>query len=134
VRRIGILCALVVVAGCGSEDAYESELRPPVPINVTAAIGENRVRVSPETFGAGPVVFVIANQSGAPQEVTFESDEVAGGPGITRSTREIADGATGTLKVDAPEGTYVLSGSGVEPASVSVGEPRPSSQDRLLLP
>ena len=134
-RRLLIPALLLGLAGCGSEDTYENALRPPSPINVTAAVDEDRVRVSPRSFGAGPVVFVIANQSGAAQRLTFETDDLGGGAGITRSTREIPDGSTGTLQVDAPEGTYLLSaGTGVRAAAIEVGEPRPSSQDELLLP
>ena len=126
---------MLALAGCGSEGDYENALRPPAPINVTAAVGENRVRVSPRSFGAGPVVFVISNQSGAAQRLTFETDDLGGDAGITRSTRAIPDGSTGTLKVDAAEGTYRLTaGAGVEGAAIDVGEPRPSSQDELLLP
>jgi hypothetical protein len=136
VRRILICAALASgLAGCGGDDGYENALRPPAPVNVTAAVGEDRIRVSPARFGAGPVVFVIANESGAPQRLTFETDELAGGAGITRTTRELQDGSTGTFQVDPPEGGYTLSASGdVRPAAIEVGEPRRSSQEDLLLP
>ena len=69
-----------MLAGCGEDDAaeYGNKPRPPAPINVTAAIGSDRVRVSPRAFGSGPVVIIISNQSGAPQTVTFETDEIGG--------------------------------------------------------
>jgi hypothetical protein len=40
------------------------------------------------------------------------------------------------MKIDARQGTYMLSASsaGVRSARVNVSEPRPSSQDELLLP
>jgi hypothetical protein len=133
------LVLLLVLAGCADDDAgdYRNEPRPPAPINVTAAIDGDRVRVSPERFGAGPVVIIISNQSGASQTVTFETDELGGSSGgIRRSTREIAARSTGELKVDPPEGTYRLSASsaGIDPAEVEVGEPRASAQDKLLQP
>jgi hypothetical protein len=135
-RRVLIVCVLAL-AGCGAEDERASALRPPAPINVTAAIDGERVRVSPQSFGAGPVVFVISNTSGLPQEVTFETDELGGGQGgLRRSAGPIAPRSTGTLKVDARQGTYMLStsSSGVRAARVNVSERRPSSQNELLLP
>ena len=83
IRRVRLtfaVVALVLLAGCGGDDTadYQNKPRPPAPINVTAAIDGDRVRVSPVTFGSGPVVFIISNQSGAPQTVTFETDELGG--------------------------------------------------------
>jgi len=139
VRLSLALAMLLVLVGCGSDDAdeYGNEPRPPAPINVTAAIDSDRIRVSPRSFGSGPVVFIISNQSGAPQTVTFETDEIGGETGgIQRSTREIASRSTAQLKVDPPEATYRLSASAADitPAAVEVGERRESAQDELLQP
>jgi hypothetical protein len=139
VRPTLALAAVVLLAGCGGDDSagYENKPRPPAPINVTAAIDSTRVRVSPGRFGSGPVTFIISNQSGAPQTVTFETDEIGGDAGgIKRSTREIAARSTGQLKVDPPEGTYRLSAgtAGIRPAAIRVGERRESAQNALLQP
>ena len=133
-----VLAVLFAVAGCGDDsDEYTNKPRPPAPINVTAAIDTDRIRVSPESFGSGPVVFIISNQSGAPQTVTFETDELGGeSGGIQRSTQEIASRSTGELKVDPPEGSYVLStgAADIRPAELEVGERRASAQEELLQP
>jgi hypothetical protein len=139
VRLPFAVVAVVVLAGCGGDDTadYENKPRPPAPINVTAAIDGDRVRVSPVRFGSGPVVFIISNQSRAPQTVTFETDEIGGDTGgIRRSTSEIAARSTGQLKVDPPEGSYTLSAStgSIRPAAIRVGERRPSAQNELLQP
>lgn len=139
VRPTLALAVAVLLVGCGSEDTADrqNKPRPPSPINVTAAIDDTRVRVSPGRFGSGPVVFIISNQSGAPQTITFETDEIAGGSGgIQRTTSEIPARSTGQLKVDPPEGTYRLaaSTSGIRPAAVEVGERRESAQNELLQP
>jgi hypothetical protein len=142
IRRVRLtfaLAAAVLLAGCGGDDTadYRNEPRPPAPINVTAAIDDDRVRVSPGRFGSGPVVFIISNQSTAAQTVTFETDEIAGkSGGITRSTPEIAARSTGQLKVDPPEGTYRLSASSgsIRPAAIEVGARRKSAQNELLQP
>ena len=138
-RQSLALAVLLVLVGCGSDDTDEfgNEPRPPAPINVTAAIDSDRIRASPRSFGSGPVVFIISNQSGAPQTVTFETDEIGGETGgIQRTTREIASRSTAQLKVDPPEGTYRLSASAADiaPAAVEVGERRESAQDELLQP
>lgn len=139
VRRHALpaVAALAAVAGACGGDGRENSLRPPVPINVTAAIDADRVRVSPQAFGAGPVVFIISNQSGNAQEVTFETDELGGETGgIRRSAGRIAARGTGTLQVDARQGTYVLMTSSrtIRPARIEVTERRPSAQDDLDLP
>jgi hypothetical protein len=137
VRAAVALVVLGMLVGCGEDDDHANKPRPPAPINVTAAISPDRVRVSPRTFGSGPVVIIISNQSGAPRTVTFETDEIGGDSGgIRRSTSEIAARSTGQLKVDPPEGTYRLSASGgdITPASLVVGERRESAQNELLQP
>ncbi len=133
------LAVAVLLAGCGGEDTadYQNKPRPPATINVTAAIDNDRVRISPRRFGSGPVVFIISNQSTAPQTLTFETDEIGGDSGgIQRATREIAARSTGQLKVDPPEGSYLLSASSssIAPAALEVGERRPSAQNELLQP
>ena len=105
---------------------------------MTAAIDDDRVRVSPVTFGSGPVVFIISNQSTDAQRVTFETDELGGDSGgITRSTSEIAARSTGQLKVDPPEGDLPaqreLGQRSGRPRS-SVGARRESAQNELLQP
>jgi hypothetical protein len=140
-HRSGVVLVAAAAAaglgGCGSDEERESRPRPPAPINVTAAIDSDRVRVSPRSFGSGPVVIIISNQSGSPQTVTFETDEIGGkSGGIQRSTREIASRSTGQLKVDPPEGSYVLStdAADIAPAKLEVGERRESGQNELLQP
>jgi hypothetical protein len=140
IRAVRVLVVVVLAFGvvsCGAESDYANKPRPPAPISVTAAIDKTRIRVSPPTFGGGPVVFIISNQSGADQKVTFESDELgAEHGGIRRATNTIEPRSTANLKVDAPEGTYTLTASGdnVAPATIEVGKRRPSSQNDLLLP
>ena len=133
----GIALALITVAGCGGGDDYANRPRPPAPINVTAAITNSRVSVSPQRFGAGPIVLVISNQSSSAQEVTFETDELGGSqPGRKFNTTPINPRGTATLKVDVREGDWKLrtSDGGIRAAAVSVGRERKSAQDQLLQP
>ena len=134
----GAAFVALAAAGCGSDQAdYANEPRPASPITVTAAISDDRIRVSPATFGAGPVTIIVSNQSGAPQQITFETDEVAGDQsGIRKSAGPVNDSDTAQLQVDPREGTYRLAveEGGIEPAQLEVGAPRKSGQDDLLLP
>lgn len=133
---ITLLLAAGLVTGCGGgDDDYANDPRPPAPINVTAAITEDGLTVSPEKFGAGPVVFIIANQTDAARQVTLESD-TSSGPGIKQTTSPINPAGTATLKVDMKTGDYEMraEGAGGDAAEVTVGEPRESAQNELLQP
>jgi hypothetical protein len=133
----GIATALVTVAGCGGGDDYANNPRPPAPINVTAAITDSKVSVSPQRFGAGPIVLIVSNQSSSAQEVTFETDELGGSqPGRKFSTTPINPRGTATLKVDVRQGNWKLGTKkgGIRAAAVSVGKKRKSAQDELLQP
>jgi hypothetical protein len=130
-----VACALL--AGCGgSGDDYANKPRPATPINVTAAISTKKISLSPKTFKAGPTVFVISNQSGTPQVVTLQTEELGGSqPGLKASTDPVAPGGTANLKVDVREGTYELSvKKGPPPVTVEVKGKRKSAQDELLQP
>jgi len=136
-RAFFLLVAVAALPGCGgSDDDYANNPRPPAPINVTAAITEERVSVSPQEFGAGPVVFIIANQTDEAQAVTLETDELGGEEaGIRQTTSPINPDGTATLKVDMREGTYaVRAGDGIRAAELSVGSERESAQNELLQP
>jgi hypothetical protein len=133
----GIALALLTVAGCGGGGDYANKPRPPAPINVTAAITNSRVSVSPQRFGAGPIVLIISNQSSSAQKVIFETDELgAAKPGRKFDTTPINPRATATLKVDVQQGNWKLStgDGGIRAAAVSVGRERKSAQGDLLQP
>ena len=128
--------AAALLTGCGGgDDDYANNPRPPAPINVTAAITDRGISVSPTKFGAGPVVFIIANQTDEATKVTLESD-TSSGPGIKQTTSPINPDGTATLKVDMKTGDYevrVDTGE-IDPAVLTVGESRKSAQDELLQP
>jgi hypothetical protein len=114
---------------------YENRPRPPAPINVAAYISGDRVSVSPTSFGAGPIVVVVTNQSSDSQEATFEG-EGEGSGSVQQSTGPINPGDTGELKVFVDPGSYTLrtSEGGVAPATVTVGAQRESAQNKVLQP
>ena len=127
---------VTALAGCGGGEDYANKPRPATPINVTAAISDKKISLSPKEFGAGPVVIIVSNQTGAEQTLTLQTEELGGSqPGIKQKSDPIAPRGTGTLKVDVREGSYALSTSdGPEPATFEVGPARKSAQDQLLEP
>lgn len=126
--------ASALLGGCGDDDDYANEPRPPAQIVVTASISSERVSVSPGEFGAGPINLVVTNQSQSTQRLTLES--AGRGSGIRQQTGPINPRETATLQADLPSGEYEIaaSGDGIEPATLDVGPKRPSAQDDLLQP
>ena len=130
-----LLALAVGASACGSDNtSYKNTLRPPAPINVTAAITDSQIKVSPRRFGAGPIVLIISNQSSDAQSVTFES----GGreAGIRQTTSAINPAGTAQLQIDVRQGTYELSveDRSIRPASLRVSRQRASAQNALLQP
>jgi hypothetical protein len=124
------------MAGCGgSEDDYENKPRPPSPIVVSASINDGRIAISPRRFGAGPVTLIVANQTDRARNVKLATDELGGDqPGINQETGPINPGDTASLKANLREGSYRVSVENGGEVNLSVGEPRPSSQNKLLQP
>ena len=134
-----IRCALALapvlgVAGCGADEGHPNRERPPTSINVTAAIADGRINVSPRRFGAGPVRLIVSNQTRSAQSLTFAT--AGDDSGVTQTSAPITPSGTGTLEVDVTEGDYEITASDdkIEPAAVSVGARRASAQNELLLP
>ena len=131
------LVLAAVVAGCGGGSSYKNHPRPPAPLNITASVSDGGIAVSPTSFGAGPIVLIVTNQTGASQEVTIESDELgASKPGITQTTEPINPRGTGQLKVDVTQGRYRVraANADIAPAQLNVGPRRQSAQNALLQP
>ena len=130
-----VLALAASVSACGSDNtSYRNTPRPPSPINVTAAITDSQIKVSPRRFGAGPIVLIISNQSSDAQSVTFETG--GGGVGIRQTTSAINPAGTAQLQIDVRQGTYELSVEDrrIRPASMRVGRRRASAQNDLLQP
>ena len=125
--------AAATVAGCGSTHTYANKDRPPSPVTISGSINASKVRITPISVGAGPLVILMANLTDRPQNLRFETD--GSGPGI-RSTTVIPPQGTGQLQVDPPKGAYVVSVAGgtVKAASLKIGAKRPSAQNTLLEP
>ena len=140
-NRARALAVAVVLTGtfsaCGDENDYENDPRPPSPIVVSGVVTDDRVSISPRTFGAGPITLIATNQTQQDQELTLETDEIGGSEaGIEQRTGPINPGATASLKANLGEGTYrvAVNGRGIDEAALDVGEERESAQNELLQP
>lgn len=121
--------ASLLLGACG-EDDFPNDPRPASPVELTAAIDDRSVSVSPTTIGAGLVNVTVSNQTGETTRLTLEGPETA-------TTNEIPPGGTGTIKANLPQGDYeAIAGTEVDikPGRFTVGPDRPSSQNDLLQP
>jgi len=122
------VAGILALAGCGSS-SFPNKPRAAEPIELTASIGPKAVNVAPQKVGAGLARITVANLSSNPASFRLH--------GRTSGTSgTIEPGSPTTLQMELKQGTYTASasGSGFRPATLKVGPPRPSSQNKLLLP
>ncbi len=129
----------VAVSGCGGDD-FENKPRPPVPIELTGVIQAEKLTVSPDNVGAGPLQITISNQTDEAHTVTLESVATGGGS-VRERVGPIQPDDTATIQKTLAQGAYEITvGSDqatadeIEPAELSIGPERKSSSDKLLLP
>jgi hypothetical protein len=132
------LCAATLALTACGEDDFENNPRPPVPKQLTGVITEERVTISPDQIGAGPVVITISNQTETPHTITLES---SGGGTIREQSSAINPLDTATIQRTLEEGEYTVKAGSAEavqreiaPATLRIGPKRKSGSDELLLP
>jgi hypothetical protein len=137
----------VVAAGCGGGTHFANHPRPPAPVNLTVYINDRAVSVSPASVGAGPVVFIITNQSSNAESLAVASAGNSSAQPLA-DTGPISPQATAQLTVDLNNpGQYtvgIAQGSsteaaaatptGIRPALIHVGNRRASSNNDLQQP
>jgi hypothetical protein len=135
VATFAAVAAAAIAAGCG-EDDFENEPRPPVPMELTGVIQEDKLTVSPSrNIGAGPFTILISNQTDTEHTVTLE------GGSIQEQVGPVAPDDTVEIKRTLAPGSYeVRAGSAravrreIQPAMLDIGKERRSSNNELLLP
>jgi hypothetical protein len=135
VATFAAVAAAAIAAGCG-EDDFENEPRPPVTLELTGVIQEDKLNVSPSrNLGAGPFSILISNQTDAEHTVTLE------GGSIQKRVGPVAPGDTVEIKRTLAPGSYEVSAGTaravrreIQPATLDIGEERENSNSDLLLP
>ena len=124
-----LVAAGVLFAGCGSDDQFANDPRPPATAQLSARIDDRGVEVAPTRIGAGMAIVTISNQSSESAQLRFVGS-------TRRSTNEIPAGATGSLQLKLETGDYEVEPSvnTLEAATLKVGPPRPSAKNQLQLP
>ena len=141
------LAATVTVSACGSSKHFANVPRPPAPVNLTVYVNDQRVSVSPSSVGAGPVVFIITNQSSNAESLVVTSSGGSGSQSLA-DTGPISPQGTAQLTVNLRRpGDYTVGISpnssteaaaatptGIQSATIHVGSPRPSSSNEVGQP
>ena len=130
--------AAVTLAACGTKERTANELRPPVPLQLSASLMPKKISISPDRIGGGPVTLVISNLTGSDQKITFAANSPSGSSDLQLSSQSttIAPNNTAAIKADVTDGTYSLSveGDSIPASLLSVSGERPSAQNDLMLP
>jgi hypothetical protein len=134
---LSAMLAVAALAGCGETADYENAERPPAPVNVSVALTPAGVAVSPSRIGAGPIVLLIANESGRTRDLTLAPRRGAEGcVDGDASSGPINPQGTARVQLTLVEGpcAVAVADGGLAPARLTVGRERPSAQDDLLAP
>jgi hypothetical protein len=137
---LAMLFALAAVnGGCGSGGAdYANADRPPAPISISIAVANDRIAVSPNRVGAGPVVLLIANESDRSRDVTLTAARGGAKSCVAESASSGPINPQGAARISLPlaKGTCTVgvAGGGLRPARLIVGRERASAQQDLLQP
>jgi hypothetical protein len=139
---LGALATLLALAaaggGCGSGTEYANADRPPAPVSISISVTDDRVGVSPDRVGAGPVVLLIANESARSRDVTLTAPKGGGRSCVADDASSGPINPQGAARISLPlvEGTCTVgvASGGIPPARLVVGRERASAQQDLLQP
>ena len=130
----GVL-SLLILGGCGDDDDFENDPRPPAPIQLSGVITDSEVSVEPRKIGAGPIVLIVSNQTEQSHTVTLN------GPSGSEEVGPINPLDTGRIQHNLEQGSYQIKAGSeeaadeeIEAAVLTVGPPRESSSNSVLLP
>jgi hypothetical protein len=103
IRNAGLLAGVVgalLLGGCGDDEQFANEPRPPIPIQLSGVITESEVSVDPSQLGAGPIVLIVHNQTDQAHSVILE------GPSGREEVGPVNPQDTGRIQHDLDQGSY----------------------------
>lgn len=127
----------LAVAGCGGDEDFANDPRPPTAVDLSGVIRQDGVAISPQREGAGPVRITFSNQTDRAHTVTLEGED------IIERTAPIQPQDTATIEKTLTPGSYELRagssravdiGDQIRPATLTIGPERTNSNRDLLLP
>ncbi len=139
-RAAGLFAAVLcvaVLAGCGSED-FQNKPRPASALEITGVIQKDKVTISPDQFGAGPILLAISNQTEEAPTVTLMRARACASASGRRPAPHGQHASAAPTRTRAPtQGAPPRQEAGaqeIQPAELDVGESRGDSSDQLLQP
>ncbi|HEX4734509.1 MAG TPA: hypothetical protein VH247_08865 [Thermoleophilaceae bacterium] len=130
-----VVAMAIALAGCGGGKDFANNPRPPVTLELTGVITKQKVTISPNKVGAGPVIITVSNQSGKARMLILE------GNGIQESVGPINPLDTAKLQKTLKSGRYTVKAGSeaatrklIRPAVLVIGKERASGSDKVLLP
>lgn len=134
---VKLAAGLALVGGlsaCGRLDQASKPAgeRPPTTLQLSAAITDRGVSLSPGKVGGGPLRIVVSNQSAKTVRASLGRGS---GSARARTRYAIEPGGVATLNADVSKGTWrVSAGKDLAPATLVVSARRGSADGELLLP
>jgi hypothetical protein len=118
----------IALTACGAED-FPNEDRPAAAVELSAKVSDSRVVVAPDQIGAGLATITVANLSDDEVQLDFDGPN----PG---ATQPIQAGGVGSVSIELEQGDYEVAAddASISSGTLTVGSPRPSAQNELLLP
>jgi hypothetical protein len=125
---------------------FANKPRPASPVELTVYVNNARVSLSPDSVGAGEVIFVVTNQADKAEAVTIHptgnsSRSLANtGPINPQSTDQVTVDFShpGEYQVSTVSGgssdASAASSTSIQPAPLHIGKARPNSGGELLQP
>jgi hypothetical protein len=126
--------ALSAATGCGGKD-FANRPRPPVTVDLSGVIQNNKVTISPAKVGAGAVEITISNQTHAAHTITLE------GESIRERVGPVNPLDTATIQKTLQPGSYTVKAGStaavareIKPAHLTISKERSNSSNDVLQP